>query len=164
MALVQEELGTGFRRAMRRLAATVCIITTGDGKARYGMTATAVTSVTTDPPTLLVCVNRSASMHNPLIEIGRFCVNILCSHHAEVSRVFSVKPEGEIRFSTGEWLWHDGLPYLADAQANLFCQTDVGMPYQTHTLFIGKVVAVGVREEVTPLVYQDGGYVLTQRG
>ena len=62
---------------MRRLTTTVCVISCSLGDMWYGMTATAVTSVCADPPSLLVCINGSAAIHDPLIQSKRFCVNLL---------------------------------------------------------------------------------------
>jgi flavin reductase (DIM6/NTAB) family NADH-FMN oxidoreductase RutF len=145
---------------MRRLAATVTVITTGDGTARHGMTATAVTSVSSDPATLLVCVNQSAAMHAHLGLGGRFCVNLLRSVHADVSRAFSGRLVGDERFTVGEWAVDAlGVPYLVDAQANLFCDVKLAVPYATHTIFIGEVYGVLLHDQIAPLIYQDGDYV-----
>ena len=60
------DLGHQFRLAMRKLASTVTVLTTREADEHHGMAATAVTSLSTEPPSLLVCVNRSASLHDPL--------------------------------------------------------------------------------------------------
>ena len=66
-----------FRKAMRTLASAVTIVSTAHNDRRFGMTATAVCSLSIQPPTLLVCVNQSTSLHHPLLSAGRFCINIL---------------------------------------------------------------------------------------
>jgi flavin reductase (DIM6/NTAB) family NADH-FMN oxidoreductase RutF len=153
------EVKAAFRHAMRRLAATVTIITTAEGKQWHGMTATAVTSVSADPPALLVCVNQTAGLHDPLIASGRFCVNLLRACHTDLCGVFSGQREGHERFQFGDWLTDDsGLPYLADAQASLLCSVELKMAYATHTVFIGRVDAVRIFDEVSPLIYQDGRF------
>lgn len=86
---VEQPPPDAFRLTMRRLAAMITVITTRDRNRRFGMTATAVTSVTMAPPSLLVCVIRCASLHEPLSVRGRFCVNILKSGQEDVSRVFA---------------------------------------------------------------------------
>ena len=147
----------GFRAAMRRLAGTVTIVTTRHEARRYGMAATAVCSVCAEPPTLLVCVNRSASIHEPIAAAGRFCVNLLSLEHAELVAPFSGRLAGEARFDHGHWV--SGaleLPCLQDAQASVFCVVRQAVPYATHTVFFGEAVAVRVRQDVAPLVYQDG--------
>src|SRR5262245_34703660 len=106
-----------FKRAMRRLASTVTIITTADINGhRYGMTATAVNSLTMDPPSLLICVNHNASIHAPLVGRGRFCVNVLTTEHEDLVSAFSGRLKGDERFTVGEWNDEDsGLPYLEGA-------------------------------------------------
>jgi flavin reductase len=155
-----QEVNAAFRSAMRRLAATVTIITTHEGGRWHGMTATAVTSVSADPPALLVCVNQSASLHDPLLASGRFGVNLLRACHTELCGIFSGQRDGQERFDFGDWRTDEGgLPYLGDAQASLVCTVELKMPYATHTVFIGRVDAVRIFDEVTPLIYQDGHFV-----
>jgi flavin reductase (DIM6/NTAB) family NADH-FMN oxidoreductase RutF len=158
---VPPELATAFKGAMRRLAATVTVVTTGDGDQRYGMTATAVTSVTTNPPALLVCVNQSASLHPVMATGTRFCINLLHSGHADVASAFGGKLAGSERFKAGQWSQNEQhVPYLVDAQANLFCRVDALMLYGTHTIFVGRVDEVRLHGEIAPLIYQDGRYVM----
>lgn len=153
--------GGSFRAAMRRFATTVSIITCAHGESRFGMSATAITSLSVDPPSLLVCVNKSAATHRVLSRGGRFCVNILRSVHAGLSQAFSGKLKGEDRFRLGNWGQTDeGLPFLADAQANLFCEIVRVVDYETHTVFIARVYSARAQEDVDPLLYQDGKYAI----
>lgn len=154
-----EALRNSFRSAMRGLAATVTIISTRDELGRFGMTATSVTSVSVEPPSLLVSVNREASIHDPLAAGGAFCVNVLGRGHEDHCFAFSGRKEGEERFDGGAWADENGLPFLRDARANLFCAVDATLPYATHTIFIGRVKQVVTREGVSPLVYLDGDFV-----
>ena len=155
-----QEVKAAFRNAMRRLAATVTIVTTSDGSRWHGMTATAVTSVSADPPALLVCINQSASLHDPLLASGRFGVNLLRACHTELCGIFSGQRDGQELFDFGEWKSDEaGPPYLADAQASLACTVELKMAYATHTVFIGRVDTVRIFDEVTPLIYQDGRFV-----
>ncbi len=90
---------------------------------------------------------------------GRFCVNVLRSFHSELPRIFTLKQKGEDRFRTGDWQQAlDGLPFLADAQANLFCEVDRSIGYGTHTIFIGRVYSAKIQEQIDPLLYHDGRY------
>jgi flavin reductase (DIM6/NTAB) family NADH-FMN oxidoreductase RutF len=153
----QPVLADAFKQAMRRLAATVTIITTAEGLRRHGMTATAVNSVTTSPPTLLVCVNRSASIHEPLMLGSRFCVNFLAHDHSDLVPLFSGKAAGEERFSNGTWATNqDGLPFLQGAQANLFCNKANCIQHGSHSIIIGEVYDVQIFGETSPLIYQEG--------
>jgi flavin reductase len=146
-----------YKLAMRRLASTVTIITTSHEGRRYGMAATAVNSVTTAPPTLLACINQTASIHAPMAASGRFCINLLGHEHEHLVPVFSGQAVGEDRFANGEWLTHEtGLPFLADAQASIFGVTTACIPYGSHSVFIGEVEAVRLFGEARPLIYQEG--------
>lgn len=157
----EPELTAAFKAAMRRFAATVTIITVGDRSVRHGMTATAVTSLSAEPPSLLVCVNQAASLHERLQNTSSFCVNILHRDQIKHSRAFSGGLRGEERFQIGDWaLSENGAPFLVDAQANLFCRRAAAIPYRTHTIFIGEVVMVQTRAEVAPLLYQNCDYAV----
>jgi flavin reductase len=150
-----------FRDAMRRFATTVSIITCSYGGSRFGMSATAVTSLSVDPPSLLVCVNKSAATHRVMSRGGKFCVNVLRSVHASLSQAFSGQLKGEDRFRLGNWgQTEDGLPFLDDAQANLFCEIARVVDYGTHTIFIASVDSAKMQEGVDPLLYQDGKYAV----
>ena len=156
--LSHPDLAAGFRLAMRRLAATVTIVTAGREGRRFGMAATAVTSVTAAPPTLLICVNRSASIHDIIVDTGRYCVNVLGTSHAGLVSPFGGGIEGEARFGHGAWSHRDGgMPYLDDAQASLFCDLRQTVEYASHSILIGEVVSVRLSDLVSPLLYQDGG-------
>jgi flavin reductase len=157
------ELNIAFRSAMRRLAATVTVLSTAaESGARLGMTATAVTSVSADPPAVLACVNRSAALHAQLGLGRRLCINLLHCSQQRLSEVFAGGLDGDIRFSEGDWLNDaQGVPYLADAQANIFCEIEALHAYGTHSVCIGRVTHAVCRADVAPLVYQDGTYMCT---
>lgn len=152
------EITSEFKRAMRRLAATVTIISTADAQGqRHGMTATAVNSVSMDPPSLLICVNHSASIHDPLLARQRFCVNVLTTEHEALVAAFGGKLKGDDRFVVGDWQRDAGnLPYLPSAQSNLFCDIVKVMSFGTHSIVIGQVTEVCVQEQVRPLIFTDG--------
>lgn len=151
-----------FKQAMRRLAATVTIITTVHEGQRHGMAATAVNSVTTAPPTLLICINQTASIHAPLLASGRFCVSLLGLEHEPLVPMFSGRAAGEDRFSHGRWGGGEGvLPYLEDAQAALLCHVVSCVPCGSHSVIIGEVEEVKLFGEPRPLIYQDGSFFKT---
>jgi flavin reductase len=155
----KQDLGDGFRHAMRRLATTIALITAGSGDRRAGMAATAVMSVCADPPTLLVAVNRGASIHPLMAGEARFAVNLLADRHQELVGVFSGGKKGLERFESGEWLsGADGVPVLADALASLVCRKTQMIEVATHTLFLGEVERVINHDEISPLVWVDGGF------
>jgi flavin reductase (DIM6/NTAB) family NADH-FMN oxidoreductase RutF len=156
-----EAIASRMREGLRRLAKAVVIITTRDADRRYAMAATAVSEVSMDPPSLLVCVNRSAAIHAALASGSDFCVNILHSSQETISKACGGELNGEVRFERGAWLETDnGLPYLDDAQANFMCRNDRTMDYGTHTIFIGLVTGVRTSGAVDPLIYVDGRYTV----
>ncbi len=155
------DVGGNFRKAMRRLTSAVSVISTQHNDIRHGITVTSVTSVSMTPPSLLFCINRAASLHDPVIRSGRFCVNILHAHQIDIADAFSGRVRGADRFLTGEWASDDDdVPYLIPAQASIFCETDAISSYGTHSIVIGKVHHVAVRGQVAPLLYQDGQYTV----
>jgi flavin reductase (DIM6/NTAB) family NADH-FMN oxidoreductase RutF len=158
--MTQLELAEGMRQAMRRLAASVVVVTASDGGVRYAMAASAATSVSMDPPSMLVCVNQTASIYPVLMKRGYFCINILGLDHREVSDACSGKVKGEARFAIGDWRTDPDTqtPYLEDAQASLICETADIHQYGTHGIFIGRVKSIRTRAEVSPLVYVDARY------
>jgi len=147
-----------FKAAMRRLASGVGLITTASGGRRFGMTATALCSLCIEPPALAICINQSASMYDHLVARGAFCVNLLRECQAELCRSFSAASSEE-RFQFGSWREdEDGLPYLSDGQANIFCRVGPTMAFASHTMFVGEVVKIMVDDAIAPLVYLDGRY------
>lgn len=150
-----------MRRAMRRQAASVSVISSIDEQDRIqAMTATSVTSLTLDPPALLVCINRWAAVHEPLAAGRAFCVNILSRNQQLIAKNCSRGRSIRDHLSTDNWqTGPGGVPYLQGAQANLFCQSDKSVCYATHTIFIGRVEHVQLHGDVDPLIYLDGKYL-----
>jgi len=148
-----------FRRAMRGFASTVTVITGGNAARRHGMTATAVTSLAMNPPSLLVCLNRETLLNDIMIDARRFCVNVLQAEQEDISTAFSGKFSAHERFGIGDWGYTDaGLPFLRTARANIFCRKSAALPYGSHTILIGEVEDVRLNEGPGPLVYHDGRY------
>lgn len=159
MGADEQAIRDAFRMAMRRVGNTVAIISAGSGAERHGTTATSVTSISMEPPSLLVCLNRTSRLHDLLGRGGRFCVNVLHTDNIETARIFSNPAIGPERFNAGDWRTDaDGTPYLANAQANLFCSKEKEVGYGSHTIFIGRVLKAQSREDVSPLLYRDGRY------
>lgn len=152
-----EDVCASFKNAMRRLTSTVTIVTAEEDGTRFGMVATAVTSLCASPPSILVCVNQSASIHNSIDGNGKFCINLLGCSHSELVGAFSGKLVGEARFTSGVWgVGGEGIPYLVDAQANIFCTVVNRIKHGSHTIFIGDVKKVFIQGETSPLLYQEG--------
>jgi flavin reductase len=152
---------SNFLHAMRRWAAAVSVVTCSDEDGWHGMTATAVTSVCAEPPSLLVCINRAGAFYERLAGAGIFCVNLLGLAHVEISQAFGGRLKGAERFEKGKWAAIRCLPCLIDAQANLFCRTALVTEFGTHGIVIGRVEDVRFAGDAAPLVYQDGHYART---
>lgn len=154
----REDILSEFQNTMRHVAAAVYAITTTVEGERFGLIATAVSSVSFDPPSLLVCINESASAHAPLMKADHFCVNVLGLANREVADCFAMK-KGDERFSVGEWHEEHGVPVLNNAQSSMVCRTIDRHKSGTHTIFIGELVAAHHRDNAKPLTYYDRRYI-----
>jgi flavin reductase len=155
-----------FKLGMRLLAGAVNIISSVHGGRRYGMTATAVCSVTADPPTVLVCINRLATTHGIVAKSKLFCVNVLRADDAELSTTFSGAASGEGRFKSRDWTrLATGAPVLIDALVSFDCRVVKKVTHGTHGIFLGQVEQVLVGKPGKPLLYSEGQYAkLASRG
>jgi len=153
-----------FKVAMRRLAATVTIISCSFEGKRFGMNATAVSSLSMEPPSIIVCVNHGSSIIGSIRRAQYFSVNILRESQAELSRQFSSTPKHEERFKIGDWCAGEhGIPYLLSAQAAVFSKVVEEFTFATHSIFVGAVSRVIVRDTVEPLLYADGQFAGLKR-
>jgi flavin reductase (DIM6/NTAB) family NADH-FMN oxidoreductase RutF len=157
--VVRADADVQLRAALRCLAKAVVVITCGHLDRRYAMAATAVSELSMDPPSLLVCVNRAASIFEPLTHADYFGVCILHSSQRIISENCSGALKGEARFAFGNWGESETrVPYLRDAQACIFCTKEHRIEYGTHGVFIGRVLSAHSSDQVSPLIYVDGGY------
>lgn len=144
-----------FREAMSRLGAAVNIVTTGGIAGRHGITASAVCSVTDTPPTLLVCVNRSSSIHDMILANGVLCVNVLGHDHADLAMAFGrpgLTPEE--RFAGDGWqTLATGAPALRGATVSFDCRVSHATEAGTHSVILAEVVALDLTADSQSLVY-----------
>lgn len=150
-----------FKAGMRRLAASVCIITTVDGAgARAGLTATAVCSVSAEPPTLLCCINRGGASHQALRSNGVFAVNVLSLEDRDLANRFARGGAGEEKFAQGLWTTLEtGSPLLESAVAGFDCRLAQAVEVGTHGILFGEIQATRMRPaEPKPLLYAHGAY------
>jgi len=154
-----------YREGMRFLASGVSIIATELEGKRVGLTATAVSSITTDPAQLMVCVNQNASAHDSIIQAGRLSVNVLPAECENVAQRFAgmgplETSTGSGRFEIANWrTGSNGVPVLYEALVCFECRIVETKAIATHTAFLCEVVGVvtaGKREK--PLIYFDGGF------
>ena len=150
-----------YREAMARLGAAVNVITTNGPAGRHGFTASAVCSITDDPPTLLVCQNRSSESNSHFKTNGVLCVNTLTAGHQELSGVFAGMTEVDMdgRFASGTWLTLEtGAPVLQGAVVSFDCKISQVTEVGTHSVLICDVVAVQSGEVHEGLIYFGRAY------
>ena len=152
-----------FRDAMARLGAAVNIITTDGAAGQGGITATAVCSVTDDPPTLLVCLNRTSPRSAIFLKNGVLCVNTLSAGQSAVSNAFSApsdKADMASRFAAGVWgRLATGAPVLEGAAASFDCRITEVMEQGTHSVVFAEVQAVRFADMADGcLMYYARGY------
>ena len=150
-----------YRDAMARLGAAVNVITTAGADGWRGFTASAVCSVTDDPPTLLLCLNRSSDNHDPLKANGVLCVNTLAASQEALSPLFAGMtgvPQSE-RFQPGEWTTlATGAPVLNDAVVSFDCAIQDVTEVGTHTVFFCAVQAIQTSTAHEGLIYFGRAY------
>jgi flavin reductase len=148
-----------FRDGMAKLAAAVSVVTSDGPGGKVGFTASSVCSVTDARPTLLVCLNRSASVHAAVIENGVLAVNTLAPHHTDLSNRFGGLVPTEERFRHGSWTTGPtGSPLLDDAVVNFDCRIVGSAEIGTHTVLFCEVVDIAGPREPAGLIYFDRAY------
>jgi flavin reductase (DIM6/NTAB) family NADH-FMN oxidoreductase RutF len=153
-----DRLGAQTKLALRRLASAVAVVTCRDGERRHAMTATAVNAMSMQPPSMIVCVNRSTAFHAAIRRASDFAINILHRGQVQISMGCGGKAHGEDRFVSAAWNEENGVPVLPDAQARIICAKQDRFDYGSHTIFLGRVTSVGIHGAVDPLIYVDGHY------
>lgn len=145
-----------FKKAMRTFSSGVTVITTREGDRLHGLTVSAFSSLSLDPPLVLICIDKGAAAHDVFGKAGKFVVNILADDQEEVSNCFASRADDKFEKSK----WHVGvlgLPVIDDAFGVAECVLHDSLPGGDHTIFVGRVVATRTRE-AKPLLYGQGGY------
>ncbi len=150
---------TTFRDAMSCVGAAVNIITTDGPAGRAGFTASAVCSVTDSPPTLLVCLNRSASVWPVFSNNQALCVNTLAAGQEALSNLFGGKTPMEARFAAASWQQGEtGCPRLTDALASFDCRISQVVSVGTHDILFCQIVDITRHPTPEGLVWFDRRY------
>ena len=158
------DLQSQFRMAMRRQASTVCVISALTSQGPRGMTATAVMSLSLDPPSIAVAINRSASLNPQLQEGVAFGVNLLSEGQAELAKAFAGGLPADRRFSEGDWdfdAW--GAPVLHGAVASMTAVVTRRFEHATHSLLIAGVREIHLPSDAQPLVCAHGVFMGLRR-
>ncbi len=160
---IDTEVASGdFRSAMRQLTGGVSVITAGRGRDISGMTVTSVSSLSVDPPALIVSINREASSWPLVKRYGFFGVNILTSDQIDIADRFTGKGglKGADRFAGARWMTRaSGVPLLAGALAAIDCEVEDIVERHSHAIVIGRVLDVAVSARTAALAYWQGRYV-----
>ena len=150
-----------LRHAMRHMAGGVSVITAGTGPERTGLTVTTATSLSMEPPTMLICVNRTASAWPVIREHGHFVVNILSAHQEEVAGRFAGRGgvKGAARYDGAEWdRLGSGVWGLRGALATIECEVEEIIERHSHNIILGAVLSVTTGRDHDPLVYGHGRF------
>ncbi|MFG1421685.1 flavin reductase family protein [Roseixanthobacter liquoris] len=154
-------LALTYRAGMRKLAGAASILTVGEGESRNGLTTTSVSSLSVEPPTLVVCVNKAASARAELTRRGCFAINVLRPHHRFLAEQFAGKDgmKGAARYAGARWTrLETGAPVLEDALAAFDCELEEAIERHSHVILLGRVVRARIAETGAPLAYWDGDY------
>jgi flavin reductase (DIM6/NTAB) family NADH-FMN oxidoreductase RutF len=151
-----------FRASMRATAASVSLLTSrgADGQF-YGMAVTSWASLSMDPPSMLVAVNRTASVHSIINTRRHYCLNLMSEENFGILERFSRSDMRDKRFTPEDWTeGPQGLPILRGALASQICTVQGTFDYGTHTIFVGRVDDVILADAPTknsiPLVWMNG--------
>lgn len=150
-----------FREAMSRLGASVHLLASAGTAGRVGATVSSVCSVSDDPATLLVCLNRSAKVNQIVKDNGVFSINTLIHDHTDLSNVFAGQGDlsMEERFAKGSWgTLATGSPILESARVSFDCHIKEVTEVGTHSVIFGEVVAARLGEFAPALIYLDRNY------
>lgn len=145
-----------FRHVMGHFATGVTVVTTTSNEQLTGLTVNAFTSLSLEPPLVLVCIHQQAQSHGPLTHAGLFAVNILSDTQEYLSRRFA--SSSTAKFLEGEYrISEHGLPLLEGVLATLECRLVNTLPGGDHTIFVGEVISAQVHQGC-PLLYYRSGY------
>ena len=144
-----------FKKTLAQWASGVTVITTLRGEAAHGMTASSFSSLSLDPPLVLVSVDLRAQLHQLLPETGRYGVSILARGQDSLSSHFAGRPSNDLEIP---WVEAEGLPFLDGAVAHLACDVFDALPAGDHIIYIGRITHAQVWPDRDPLLYHSGKY------
>ena len=146
----------GFKQAMSHFASGVTVVTTEHDGTPYGLTVASFASLSLHPPLVLVCIEKTVKSHDAIASAKKFGVSILGAQQADVSNRFASKSDDKfagIATTRGEL----GVPLIDGAVCTMECKVRDQLPGGDHSIFVGEVADVHVREGA-PLVYFRSGY------
>jgi flavin reductase (DIM6/NTAB) family NADH-FMN oxidoreductase RutF len=151
-----------FRQVLGRFATGVTVVTVEHGGTKHGMTANAFTSVSLNPPLILVSVDKRANMHDLMMTADAFCINILAEHHPDWSSWWAGKaPKDGDQFANIPYSTKvTGSPVLGECLAYIDCKVWARYEAGDHTLFLGEVQEASVNDDpnLKPLLFFSSKY------
>ena len=155
---LESTLKNHFRTAMRSVASSVFLLSTRGPEGNAGMTATSVCSLSLDPASVLICVNRSNSFMKALEASGRFALNILSRDDETVAKAFGSPTGRENRFVLGDWYEFGGMPALTSSLSAIICDVAGRMDFGSHRVFVGQVRLIDNHNGGAELLYCQGAF------
>ncbi|MBI4420088.1 MAG: flavin reductase family protein [Gemmatimonadetes bacterium] len=150
-----------FRLLLSGFATGVTVATALDEAGLpHGMTASAVSAVSLEPPLLLLCVDRAADFHGVIARVDRFALSVLASDQEYLSRRFSDEPMGDRFAGIALRAGADGLPLIEGAVAHILCTKWASYDVGDHTVVVGQVRG-GEVFDGRPLIHYRRGYTTT---
>lgn len=148
-----------LKQLLGRRAASVAIVTARAGERVHGMTVTAFTEVSLEPPLVLVCADRSSNTHPVIEKGGVFALNLLAEDQAALSNRFASKQDEERRFEGIAWeSAATGAPILPGTLGALDCRVVAAHDGGDHVIYVGRIEAIRSTPDREPLLYQSGAY------
>lgn len=150
-----------YREAMSRFAGAVHVVTTDGPHGKRGTTVIAACSVSDEPPTILVCLNRTKPENDCFARNGVFALNTLTAAQQPLADAFSglTRLSQEERFALGRWeTLASGAPVLVGAEANFDCQLVEAKDFATHRILFGRVTGLRTGDTLHPLIYHHRAY------
>ncbi len=149
-----------FVAAMRNAVTGVNIVTTNGSAGRMGLTVSAFASVSADPPTVLVCINRASPVAAAIRDNGRFCVNVLAAEQHDIADTFAGRPRTGRPYDFAMTKWTAGIadvPKLTGALAQFECVLSRSVVAGSHVVCFGTVIVATTRSG-SALLYHDRRY------
>ncbi len=143
-----------FRHVVGHFASGVAIVTTAVDGVPYGTTVSAVSSLSMDPPMMLVCLNRTSNTHDQVKKSGRYAINVLSSAQSDIAYRFAKKGD---KFAGVDYEMSHGVPVLHGALAHIICTTEEEAIGGTHTVFLGRATHAAATA-AQPLAYYRGAF------
>lgn len=148
-----------YRDAMASMGATACLVTAQFGEERSGRTVTSVFSLSVEPPTILVSIDRESVLADVIAKARGFAFAALATGQQDIAEGFAGRLDPRDRFERGRWSpWKSGHPRLAGALIAMDCELVGTLSTPTHALFAGAVVDVKAEADRDPLIWHERRY------